>query len=209
MVPVVAPTSPLLNELEDDEPAAAALHAGDLVFQGVDRGPLGWKATVEGQPAARDGMTFELRPTSGSAINFGFRSDFGPAIRVPTAAFICARGAPVEARASCATTLVRARAHDGSIVAWTTFAGAKSSIMSVRAGRVLSITTESISGGRVLNVGSKTLLLALVRSASPDGRTSGGSLLVVRVTGGPLAILRSIELDQVDATKKRRSPRGW
>ncbi len=205
MIPVVVGATPMLGEAEDDEPAAMTLHLGDLVYPGKDFGPLKWHAPMEGGVGDRDGMTFELRPSSGEGIGFGFRKDFGAAVKVPTARWICANnGTPIQLRASCERSLSRARTRDGATVAWTTLSMSPTDIAVVKNATVRTLRVDTASSGRLVDLGASTVLLLVSRTASLDGKLSSGRLLPIRLSGTTLVRLRPIVFDEIDARKDDR-----
>ncbi len=200
MLPVVAPLTPVLNELEDDEGAAMTLHAGDLVHEGKALSPLRWRGLMEGGEGSRDDAAFELRPIGGAATNYGFRKDYGAPLRVPTARWLCAHNGTVSAdRDTCTRSLARARSPRGAIVAWQAHSPTPTSVSVVRGGVVRTIPVGVISEARLVEVAGQTLLILTIRTASPTGDQSGGELLPVRVDGGAVAKFPPLALDQIDA----------
>lgn len=205
MLPVVASASPALQEIEDDEGAAITLHAGDLVTPERDLAALRWRGAMEGGQEARSGAMVELRRGQGGGIYFGFRQDFGAPLRVPSARWICEHaGVRAELAAGCERSLFRARSRDGAIVAWLAHAVGESPVAVVRRGKLTSIRAKDVTDGRMVELSKSTLLLLTTRGASADGKVSGASLLPIRVAGGPVARLRAIPLDQVDARDDTR-----
>lgn len=189
-------TAPLLNEIEDDEGAALVAHRGDLALEGRALPALSWKGAMGSDQATREGPMVELRLSAGGGVFYGFRSDQKPAQPVPTAQWICEHVADTES--GCVARLQRARADDGTVVAWRPYESQPTPVVVISDGGLESVLVGSISEARLMKSGSTTVLLLSTRTASADGTSSGGRLTPVRVTGGPVAVLGSLVTDEVD-----------
>jgi hypothetical protein len=202
---VEASSSPLLNEIEDDEAAAEVAHAGELVFVGRDLRPLSWEARMEDQKAHRDGMLLELRKGAGTNILFGFRNDLGAQVTVPAASWICDAIAGDRAVAdggklpNCSSALRRARLPEGALAAFIACGQGPCPVAIVREGRVAAATFDDLASIDVRRVGNRMALVATSRWARGGGAWTGGRLLILDVSGAIPALGRDVPADEVDA----------
>ncbi len=202
---MAASASPALQEIEDDEGAAVTLHAGDLVAPARDLPELRWRGAMEGGEGTRSGAMVEFRRSQSGGVYFGFRQDFAPPLRVPTARWICEHlRLRAELATSCERTLWRARSRDGAVVAWLAHASGETPVAVVRQGRLTTVNVADVTSGRIIELPTATLLLLTSRGASADGKLSGSSLVPIRISGGALARLQAIPLDRVDARDDAR-----
>jgi hypothetical protein len=207
VIAVEVAEAPLLNELEDDEPAAQVARAGDLLLEGKSLPAMAapWKALLDGHPAERSGPLVELRQAPMDAQLFGFRSDLGPKIQAPLTSWICASMARAPGLATvatapeCAGLLHRARLPDGALVAFVPCATGPCPIALVRGTRVRAIALDGVTSARVVPTEAGSVLLVTSRWATDEGRRSGGSLTPVTLSGSAPIALAPIALDEVDA----------
>ncbi len=207
LLTVKSSEAPLLNELEDDEAAAAMARPGDLLLEGKSISGMAkpWKASFEGRPYERSGPMSEVRQAPGDAILYGFKVDLGEQVVVPVTTWICARmmkepGLAVGAAApGCARLLRRARLKDGTLLAFVPCSSVPCPVALVRSNEVRAIAVEGISGALVVQGEGGPVLLATTRWVRAEGKWTGGALVPIALGSGAPVALTPIVLDEVDA----------
>jgi hypothetical protein len=202
---VASEEAPFLSEAEDDEPAASVARAGEVVEVLRELGNLKWEAGLGDRTGKREGRLVEVRQAPESAILFGWKSDIGPEVDVPTAKGICeaiARDPAVPdaaKRPSCAGLLRRVRLPDGAFAAYHVCTVGPCPVALVRDGQVRTTIVEGMHMARMMASPSGSILLASTRWVRSDGAWTGGSFVPVKLGGPAPVVLAAIPADEVDA----------
>lgn len=205
MLVVRSADAPLLNEVEDDEPAAEVAHRGDLLELIRPLPPMAWKAHVGRVIGERDGAMAEVRRAPGDAILFGFASDLGEEAEVPAGAWVCDaiaadRSLPAAAKQGrCADLLRMTRLDSGAVAAFVPCASGPCPVALVKDGVVEATAVDGIVAGSVVPGGTDGVLLLETRWVRENGAWSGSALVPVALSGGRLKRLKEIPVDEVDS----------
>jgi hypothetical protein len=197
--------APFLNELEDDESAAEVERPGTVLLVLKPLPPMKWKAMMGAAMAERGGPMAEVRMAPGDGILYGFKSDFGEEIDVPTTEGICAQIAgnaalPLEARQPrCKALLRRIQLPSGATVAFDPCATGPCAVALVRNGAVSSLAIEGVTSARLVPGEGDGTLLVTSRWIRADGAWTGSKLVPVSLAGSAPVQLADIPLDEIDA----------
>ena len=197
--------APLLPQLKKNKETSEGERAGLALLVLKTLPPMAWKAKMGDVITEREGPMAEVRISPGDGILFGFRSDFGDEVEIPTTAAICARitlnpaSSVAMDQARCAAMLLRYRLPSGTLLAYEFCATGPCPVAVVRNGVVSSLTVDGVIAARLIpGEGDGTLLLTS-RWIRADGAWSGSRLVPVSLAGGPPVALPEIALDEVDA----------
>ena len=194
--------APVLPEAEDDEPAAAILHRGDVVLAQRRLPRLAWHGLVEGDKATRDAEIIEQKRSPRGGLVYGFASDTTEAA-VPTTSYYCG-AAPKEASfrgQSCADVLQRILLPGGVSIAYVDCITGKCPVARAEAGEVVWTTFAGLADLQLRKLGGRDVLLVTQRWVKNAAQT-GGALLVLGVERG-LPQLGEIKLDEIDSSAPR------
>ena len=164
-----------------------------------------WKSPPGASPAAseRDGPMVIVSQSSDTSGLYGFASDLGPEIDVPTAAWICAGIQPGEAPArppkECAAMLHRAKTSDGAIVAFVPCVVGSCAVALVRDRKVTSIHIDGLTSAHLIAIDARPMLMVWTRWVHDGGNRTGGSLVPIDLAGPAPVAQAAISLDEVDA----------
>lgn len=195
-------TSPALPEAEDDEPAAAVLHRGDVMEVQRKLPKLRWSGLVEGEKVSREAEVIELKLSPRGALLYGFASDVAEAT-VPTTAHYCS-SAPKEARFAgqrCVDVLQRTKISSDLSIAYFPCSAGKCPVARAQGSKVDWTTIDGLADLHVRKLGGRDVLVGLVRWVKNQAQT-GGSLVVLDVAAG-LPSLGEVKLDEVDSSTPR------
>ncbi|HEY3444870.1 MAG TPA: hypothetical protein VGK67_00845 [Myxococcales bacterium] len=205
LAPVVTAAAPLLNGIKATKDAGQVAHAGDLVLVGPAWPRLGWTGSAPEPTGPRDSAMAELRLAPGGSIYYGFVSDLGPAVEVPSARWLCeqlagADGALRSRLGACAALLRRVRTADGRLVAFVehpedawpiaTFGGA---------GLIARAKADAMTSSRLVATRAGPLLLTTTRWRRAEGTWTGGALAPYLLGAERIVRLATLPLDEVDA----------
>jgi hypothetical protein len=202
---IKSPLAPFLNELEDDEGAAEVERPGLALLVVRALPAMKWKAQMGEQIAEREGPMAEVKMAPGDGILYGWRSDLGDEIDMPTTEGICAQvvgnaAIPLAARQPrCKSMLRRFHLPSGTVVAYDPCATGPCTVAVVRNGVVSSIAVEGVTSARIVGGEGDGTLLLTSRWIRADGAWSGSGFVPVPLGNGPLVALPEIRLDEVDA----------
>ncbi len=205
LVRVKSAAAPLLPEIEDDENASQVPHAGDLLYVAKDLPPLRWKGTMDGVTATREGPMVVLKRAEGDAQLFGFKSDLGEEVEVPSSASICARlGAALPdlaatARASCAALLRRVKTSDGAIVAYQNCSSGPCPVGLLRGDKLGAMTVDGVVDTRLATVAGRDVLITSTRWVRDEGKWTGGVIVTLTLDRDKPIVAATIPTDEVDA----------
>ncbi|MEP7121170.1 MAG: hypothetical protein ABJE95_09680 [Byssovorax sp.] len=197
--------APFINELEDDESAAEIGRAGTALLVVKNIGPLKWKANMGEVAAERDGPMADVKMAPGDGILYGFRSDFGDEIDMPTTAAICAQVATNAAlpagvrQPRCQQLLRRYHLPSGAVAAFDPCATGPCVVAVVRNGVVSSLAIDGVTTARLVPGEGDGTLLVTSRWIRADGAWSGSRLVPVSLAGATPTLLAEIPIDEVDA----------
>jgi hypothetical protein len=197
--------APFINELEDDEAAAEIGRAGMALLVLKKLPPMKWKANMGTEPAERGGPMADVKMAPDDGILYGFQSDFGDEIDMPTTEAICARvlantALPAEARRPrCKQLLRRMHLPSGAVAAFDPCATGPCAVAVVRNGVVSSFAVDGVTMARVVPGEGDGTLLITSRWIRADGAWSGSRFVALSLAGSVPAMLPEIALDEVDA----------
>jgi hypothetical protein len=197
--------APFINELEDDEAAAEVERPGVALLIGKLLPPMKWKANMGDVMTEREGPMAEVRMAPGDGIVYGFRSDFGEEIDIPTTDAICAQivkndALPLAARQPrCKAMLRRFHLPSGTVVAYDPCATGPCAVAVVRNGVVSSLSFEGVTAARLVAGAGDGTLLVTSRWIRADGAWTGSRFVPVSLAGTTPVVLPEIALDEVDA----------
>jgi hypothetical protein len=197
--------APFINELEDDEAAAEIGRAGMALLIMKKLPPMKWKANMGSEPAERGGPMADVKMAPGDGILYGFQSDFGEEIDMPTTEAICAQvvgntALPAAARQPrCKQLLRRIHLPSGAVAAFDPCATGACAVAVVRNGVVSSFAVEGVTSARVVPGEGDGTLLITSRWIRADGAWSGSRLVPLSLSGSAPALLPEIAIDEVDA----------
>ncbi len=197
--------APLLPQLKKTAAVTEGERAGLALLVVTVLPPMAWKAKMGAEITEREGPMAEVRTSPGDGILYGFRSDFGDEVELPTTDGICARIAANPAipaallQPRCRGMLRRYRLPSGTVVAYEFCATGPCPVAVVRNGVVASIAVDGVVAARLVpGEGDGTLLLTS-RWVRADGAWSGSRLVPVSLAGSTPVALPEIALDEVDA----------
>ncbi len=197
--------APFINELEDDEAAAEIARTNLAMLITKPLPPMKWKANMGAEPAEREGPMAEVKMAPGDGLLYGFRSDFGDEIDMPTTEAICARvlgnaALPLAARQPrCKQMLRRYHLASGAVAAFDPCATGSCAVAVVRDGVVSSFAVEGVTSARLVPGEGDGTLLITSRWIRADGAWSGSRLVPLSLAGSVPVLLPEIALDEVDA----------
>jgi hypothetical protein len=197
--------APFINELEDDEAAAEIGRAGMAMLVLKKLPPMKWKANMGSEPAERGGPMADVKMAPGDGILYGFQSDFGAEIDMPTTEAICAQvlantALPAAARQPrCKQLLRRIHLPSGAVAAFDPCGTGPCAVAVVRDGVVSSFAVDGLTVARVVPGEGDGTLLITSRWIRADGAWSGSSLVPLSLAGRVPVMLPEIAVDEVDA----------
>ena len=197
--------APFINELEDDESASEVERTGTVLLIMKELPPMKWKARMGTVMTEREGPMAEVRMAPGDGTLYGFHSDFGEQVDIPTNDAICAQIAanpsmPAAVKQSrCKPMLRRYRLPSGTVVGYDPCAAGPCAVAVVRNGVVSSIAVDGVTSARLVAGPGDGALLLMSRWIRADGAWSGSRLVPVALGDGPIVAGAEIPLDEVDA----------
>lgn len=202
---IKSPEAPFINELEDDESASEIERTNTVLLIMKELPPMKWKARMGTVMTEREGPMAEVRMAPGDGTLYGFHSDFGEQVDIPSNAAICAQIAanpsmPAAVKQSrCGPMLRRYRLPSGTVVAYDPCATGPCAVAVVRKGVVSSIAVEGVTSARLVAGPGDGALLLTSRWIRADGNWTGSRFVPIPIGDGPLVALPEIPLDEVDA----------
>lgn len=199
---VAVDVAPALPEAEDDEPAAAFLHRGDVVQTQRELARLAWHGQLEGSPAKRDAEVLEIKRAHRGALVYGFANDFVEAT-APVTAHYC-RNVPKElsfAGQRCDDVVQRLLLGGDASLAFVPCGSGKCPLARAAGATVVWTAIDGLSDLHLRKLGGRDVLIATVRWVRTTSKT-GGSLLVLSPAAG-LPKLGEVQLDEIDSSGPR------
>ena len=154
--------APFINELEDDESASEVERTNTVLLIMKVLPPMKWKARMGDVMTEREGPMAEVRMAPGDGTLYGFHSDFGEQVDIPTNDAICAQIAanpsmPAAVKQSrCRPMLRRYRLPSGTVVGYDPCATGPCAVAVIRNGVVSSIAVDGVTSARRRGVSTRT-----------------------------------------------------
>ena len=202
---IKSPEAPFINELEDDESASEVERTNTVLLIMKELPPMKWKARMGTVMTEREGPMAEVRMAPGDGTLYGFHSDFGEQVDIPSNDAICAQIAanpsmPAAVKQSrCKPMLRRYRLPSGTVVAYDPCASGPCAVAVVRKGVVSSLAVDGVTSARLVAGPGDGALLLTSRWIRADGNWTGSRFVPIAIGDGPLVALPEISLDEVDA----------
>ena len=201
--------APFINELEDDEAAAEIGRAGMAMLVVKKLPPMKWKANMGTEPAERGGPMADVQMAPGDGILYGFQSDFGDEIDMPTTEAICAQvlantALPAGARQPrCKQLLRRIHLPSGGVAAFDPCGTGPCAVAVVRNNVVSSFAVEGLTVAQLVPGEGDGTLLITSRWIRADGAWTGSRFVPLSLAGSVPAMLPEIAIDEVDAREPK------
>ncbi len=190
---VASERAPLIPEAEDDERAFATLRRGEVVEVVRSVRTLDWKAELEDEKATRAGELLELRRSGWEGAAFGFRSDLGGEVQVPTAPWLCRA---MHGDDQCTPRLRRFYVGD-ALIAWEPCQIGACRVALVRGRSVKTITVDGLADLYAAKVEGMDVLIGMTRWVKSPVWT-GATTEIIRI-GDRLMRSLTINSEELDS----------
>lgn len=209
MAPVLS-DGPLITEIAKGKGTPYLMRAHELVQIVKTHPAKEWKAKAAGTEMSREGPVVQVRRAAGDELLFGWKSDLGDEIEVPTASWLCDQLAnaglpPSSSPARCGDALRRVKLSDGAIAAFVECATGPCPMALVRGGKLSAIAIEGMTTARPIVVEGKVMLLAESRWSRDNGTWTGGKLVPIAFDGDAPRPLTPIDIDEQDSRNPAKS----